>query len=78
MVVVVAVCWNIYRRMRLLLLLLLLMEGRLARKRESPIGGAGEAEIAVDGIERIPGFHGGDRKREKSGIGLKIFSDLRV
>lgn len=51
-VVVVAVRGDVYRRVRLL-------EGGLARKGESPIGGAREAEIAVDGTERVPGFHGG-------------------
>ena len=44
--VVVAVRRNVYRRVRLL-------EGGLARKRESAIGAAVEAEIAVDGSQRI-------------------------
>jgi len=48
---------NVYRRVRLL-------EGRLARKGESAIGGTAEAEIAVDGSERLSGFlHLGNRKR---------------
>jgi len=33
-----------------------LLEGRLARKGESAIGGTAEAEIAVDGCERLSGF----------------------
>jgi len=40
------------------------LEGRLARKGESAIGGTAEAEIAVDGSERLSGFlHLGNRKR---------------
>lgn len=55
-VVVVAVRRNVYRRVRLL-------EGGLARKRESAIRAAVEAEIAVDGTQRIHGW----KRKENNG-----------
>jgi len=77
-VVVQAVCGNVYRRVRWLegRGRVRMLEGRLARKGESAIGGAAEAEIAVDGSERLSGFlHLGNRKRsreEKENNGIRL------